>query len=221
MAVNQYLGVLLMAFNRFTAVVWSTKHDSIWSTRNTTIAIVLQWILPVIIVAPMSLSKFEYGYYENKGTEKNSSRLSVKFCDQNYETAYVIFGFLINLLVNVTSCIMYIAVFIGAVRHSKRYAIVSIQSTTMPTGNCNEHSQNRTRHGLTGIQQENSNVLQTSLGTMASQTAHNSRELRLAASGFIVFFSMFIPHSWNNRNWTLGDFGQMVQDKGDDNDRSA
>uniref|UniRef100_A0A914X5L8 G-protein coupled receptors family 1 profile domain-containing protein n=1 Tax=Plectus sambesii TaxID=2011161 RepID=A0A914X5L8_9BILA len=71
---------------------------------------------------------------------------------------------------------MYIAVFIGAVLHSKRYTTVSYQSATSPAGKGNE----------------NSNTLQISVGTVRSQIVNNRREMRLAVSGFFVFISMFM-----------------------------
>uniref|UniRef100_A0A914WEY4 G-protein coupled receptors family 1 profile domain-containing protein n=1 Tax=Plectus sambesii TaxID=2011161 RepID=A0A914WEY4_9BILA len=191
MTINQHFGVLLMAFNRFTAVMFSIKQERIWSTRNTAVAIALQWILPVIIVSPMSSTKFEYDYYIKDGVANNDS-LSLKFYDKNYETAYIILGFLINLLVNVATCIMYIAVFIGALRHSKRYASVSNQLSTLSTDNSNDNSRNGARHKPTGIPQQNSRIFRRSVGTVCSQAAHHRLELRLAVSGFLVFISMFM-----------------------------
>ncbi len=55
-----------------------------------TIAIALQWILPVIFVSPMVFSDFEYDYYLREGTNQS---ISVDFCDQNFE---VMFSFYSN-----------------------------------------------------------------------------------------------------------------------------
>uniref|UniRef100_A0A914WBY0 G-protein coupled receptors family 1 profile domain-containing protein n=1 Tax=Plectus sambesii TaxID=2011161 RepID=A0A914WBY0_9BILA len=87
---------------------------------------------------------------------------------------------------------MYIAVFIGAVRHSKRYASVSNLLSASSAGNSDENSRMGVRHNTTGIPQQNSSVLQTTVGTDYSQTMHNRRELRLAVSGFFLFISMFM-----------------------------
>ena len=114
----QNIGVLLIAMNRFTAVVFALSHENvcslsierhsdrdllyfthfqIWSTRNITIAIALQWILPIFFVAPMLTTEFEYVYWGmgpsgpgNWG--KYSDNVNIDFCNYNYEVNIVVFA---------------------------------------------------------------------------------------------------------------------------------
>ena len=94
--------------NRFTAVVFTFRHENvcsvsverhsdrdlldfthfqIWSTRNITIAIALQWILPIFFVAPMLTTEFEYVYWgaDPNGPGKYSDNVNIDFCSYNYE----------------------------------------------------------------------------------------------------------------------------------------
>uniref|UniRef100_A0A914XJQ6 G-protein coupled receptors family 1 profile domain-containing protein n=1 Tax=Plectus sambesii TaxID=2011161 RepID=A0A914XJQ6_9BILA len=55
----QAFGIITLALNRFTASWWPIKHREFWWTQShMNIALLLQWLLPIAIVAPIFFADF-------------------------------------------------------------------------------------------------------------------------------------------------------------------
>uniref|UniRef100_A0A914WGG4 G-protein coupled receptors family 1 profile domain-containing protein n=1 Tax=Plectus sambesii TaxID=2011161 RepID=A0A914WGG4_9BILA len=54
----QVFGVLLMSLNRYTALVYPLRHKTLWSPTVIFVALLLQWLLPLITVVPMLFPQF-------------------------------------------------------------------------------------------------------------------------------------------------------------------
>lgn len=113
---------------------------------------------------------------------------------------YFIAAVLVNTVVNITTCGMYIAVLVTALRASKKHKTTKIESTKTSRSSKLNVDGNETEPELrlrkslkaVSISIQNAHKRRSSLTTVAMTSWNLAyiRELRLATSGFLMFLSM-------------------------------
>ncbi|CAJ0942069.1 unnamed protein product, partial [Mesorhabditis belari] len=103
----QAIGIIFIAFNRFTAVYYPIKHKQCWwKPGATAILMLVQWTLPCLMVLPLFFTKFTFV------TDHLTGSVSVTASDPIVHKAYFIgVAFVDGVIVNIIVSALYIGIF--------------------------------------------------------------------------------------------------------------
>uniref|UniRef100_A0A914WJ42 G-protein coupled receptors family 1 profile domain-containing protein n=1 Tax=Plectus sambesii TaxID=2011161 RepID=A0A914WJ42_9BILA len=163
----QFNGVLLLALNRYTAIVLPTRHQNIWSKRVLVCAIFAQWIVPIAIITPY----FWVGIVHSP--IDNSTAVAVRFAYIHIHRFYYIVG-TVYMGVICFSCTVLYAHMLYSQSVDTRHRTLSVASNTG----------GRTKRGSAQHLQP---LMQARTLGIERYAARKQLELKLALSGFAVF----------------------------------
>ncbi|CAJ0580835.1 unnamed protein product, partial [Mesorhabditis spiculigera] len=109
----QAIGIIFIAINRFTAVYYPIQHKQVWwKPSTTTLLLIIQWTIPVLVVIPLFFTKFSFV------TDHVTGSVSVTAKDPVVHKAYFMgVAFVDGVVINVIVSALYIAMFVRVRSH--------------------------------------------------------------------------------------------------------
>uniref|UniRef100_A0A914VHR9 G-protein coupled receptors family 1 profile domain-containing protein n=1 Tax=Plectus sambesii TaxID=2011161 RepID=A0A914VHR9_9BILA len=103
---SQQISFLAIAFNRFTAVCVPVRHNTIWKRQTTTLVIIVQWLLPLLIYFPILTSDVRYISQSNSSC-LGSNCLWIFWANNHMASLYYMITFAYILAIVIVCSVLY------------------------------------------------------------------------------------------------------------------
>ncbi|CAI4229030.1 unnamed protein product [Auanema sp. JU1783] len=109
----QAIGIIAIAFNRFTAVFFPIQHKQKWWRPNVVrLVLILQWTIPILFILPLFFADFNFIFNLQYGSVIFSAK------NRDFHTIYFIgIGILDGIFINIVVSFLYAAIFFRVQSH--------------------------------------------------------------------------------------------------------